>query len=280
MTTETEQEQEHSDNDSMEAGFNAVRGGSGSSSDDYQEKESPEDKQDEPEIEDEQDSEPDPEVDEPVFAGLTEKELKSILERATRVDSLEEQLRKANGKIGEINGTLKELQSRKPTQSAPAESDDADLSEFESTFPEFGPAVDARAKKLVTELLAANQAQGQASDPEAINKQVNLAVMDMTHDGWQETQATDDFKLWMSGQPQEVQQTYQTTWSAKQLGGIFTAFKNRQQATSTRAAKSKQRLENALTPDSRTQKVTHAITEQDAMQAGFDSVRNPRFYTR
>lgn len=277
MTTETEQEQEYSDNDSMEAGFNAVRGGSGSSSDDY---ESPEEKQDEPEVEDEQESEPEPEVEEPVFAGLTEKELKSILERATRVDSLEEQLRKANGKIGEINGTLKELQSRKPTQHAPAESDDADLSEFEATFPEFGPAVDARAKKLVTELLAANQAQGQASDPEAINKQVNLAVMDMTHDGWQETQATDDFKLWIASQPEDVQQTYQTTWSAKQLGGIFTAFKNRQQATSARAAKSKQRLENALTPDSRTQKVTHAITEQDAMQAGFDSVRNPRFYTR
>ena len=34
MTTETEQEQEN-DSDSMEAGFNAVRGGSGSSSDDY-----------------------------------------------------------------------------------------------------------------------------------------------------------------------------------------------------------------------------------------------------
>ena len=36
-----------------------------------------------------------------VLDGLTEKELKSILERATRVDSLEEQIRKVKtGKIG------------------------------------------------------------------------------------------------------------------------------------------------------------------------------------
>ena len=48
------------------------------------------------EVESEPEPETEPEeVDEPVFAGLTEKELKSILERATRVDSLEEQIRKA-----------------------------------------------------------------------------------------------------------------------------------------------------------------------------------------
>lgn len=278
MTTKTEQEQEQNDSDSMEAGFNAVRGGSGSSSDDY---ESPDGQEDEPEVEKEQEPETDSEeVDEPVFAGLTEKELKSILERATRVDSLEEQIRKANGKIGELHGTLKEIQSRKPTQSAPAETDESDLSEFEATFPEFGPAVDARARKIAQELFQAQQAQGYAPDPEEISKQVNLSIMDMSHDGWRETQKTDDFKLWMASQPQDVQQMYQTTWNAKELGGIFTAYKSRQQATNIRSMKSKQRLENALTPDSRTQKVTHAITEQDAMQAGFDSVRNPRFYAR
>ena len=279
MTTETEQQQEQ--NDSMEAGFNAIRGGSSSSSDDYEKDESPDEQEDEPEVDDESEPETEPEeVDEPVFAGLTEKELKSILERATRVDSLEDQLRKANGKIGEIKGTLKELQSRKPTQHAPAESDDADISEFEATFPEFGPAVEARARKIAQEVFQAQQATGQPIDREAISKQVNLTLMNSQHKGWQDLQETDDFKLWMAGQPKEVQQMHQTTWDAQELGGIFTAFKSRQQATSTRSAKSKQRLENALTPDSRTQKVTHAITEQDAMQAGFDSVRNPRFYAR
>ena len=93
-----------------------------------------------------------------------------------------------------------------------------------------------------SKLFQAQQAQGYAPDPEEISKQVNLSVMDMSHDGWRETQKTDDFKLWMASQPQDVQQMYQTTWNAKELGGIFTAYENRQKATNIRSMKSKQRL--------------------------------------
>lgn len=155
--------------------------------------------------------------------------------------------------------------------------DDEQIAEFESTFPEFGPAVEARARKIAQEVMQSQQAQGQR-DPEEISKQVNLAVMNTTHKGWQQTTASDDFKLWIASQPPDVQQTFQTTWDAQELGGIVTAFKSRQQAASARSTKSKQRLEAALTPDGRSSKVVHAATEQDAMQAGFDAVRTPRFY--
>lgn len=276
MSTETEQVEQDEDDGLMESGFNSVRGGSGSASDGNEDP--PEADAENPEVDDEQ--EPEPEVDEPVFAGLTEKELKTLLERATRVDSIEDQLRKAHGKIGELHGTLKELQTSRTTQHAPSNTSDDDLSEFESTFPEFGPAVEARARRIAQEVFQAQQAQGVEPDPEAISKQVNLAMMDSTHKGWRNEVSSDDFKLWIASQPQEVQQTYQTTWDAQELGGIVSAYKSRQQAAVTRSAKSRQRLENALTPDSRTQKVTHAITEQDAMQAGFDAVRNPQFYKR
>ena len=91
-------------------------------------------------------------------------------------------------------------------------------------------------EKLLKELFQAQQAQGYAPDPEEISKRVNLSVMDMSHDGG-ETQKTDDFKLWMASQPQDVQQMYQTTWNAKELGGIFTAYENRQKATNIRSMK-------------------------------------------
>ena len=271
------QDKEHDDSESMLAGFDAIRGGSYSASDDYK---SPDAEKDTSADDDsgEEDQADDEEQEEPVFAGLTESQLKSILERATRVDAIEDQLRKANGKIGELNGTLQEIQRRRPTQHAPADDlDDEQISEFESTFPEFGPAVEARARKIAQEVMQSQQAQGQ-HDPEEISKQVNLAVMNTTHKGWQQTTATDDFKLWITSQPPDVQQTYQTTWDAQELGGIVTAFKSRQQAASARSTKSKQRLEAALTPDGRSSKVVHAVTEQDAMQAGFDAVRTPRFY--
>lgn len=281
MSTENQeqqaQDQEHDESESMLAGFDAIRGGSYSASDD---RKSPDVEKDISADDDsgEEDQADDEEQEEPVFAGLTESQLKSILERATRVDAIEDQLRKANGKIGELNGTLQEIQRRRPTQHAPADDlDDEQISEFESTFPEFGPAVEARARKIAQEVMQSQQAQGQ-HDPEEISKQVNLAVMNTTHKGWQQTTATDDFKLWITSQPPDVQQTYQTTWDAQELGGIVTAFKSRQQAASARSTKSKQRLEAALTPDGRSSKVVHAVTEQDAMQAGFDAVRTPRFY--
>ena len=271
------QDKEHDDSESMLAGFDAIRGGSYSASDDYK---SPDADKDTSADDDsgEEDQADDEEQEAPVFAGLTESQLKSILERATRVDAIEDQLRKANGKIGELNGTLQEIQRRRPTQHAPADDlDDEQISEFESTFPEFGPAVEARARKIAQEVMQSQQAQGQ-HDPEEISKQVNLAVMNTTHKGWQQTTASDDFKLWIASQPPDVQQTFQTTWDAQELGGIVTAFKSRQQAASARSTKSKQRLEAALTPDGRSSKVVHAVTEQDAMQAGFDAVRTPRFY--
>ena len=281
MSTENQeqqaQDQEHDESESMLAGFDAIRGGSYSASDD---RKSPDVEKDISADDDsgEEDQADDEEQEEPVFAGLTESQLKSILERATRVDAIEDQLRKANGKIGELNGTLQEIQRRRPTQHAPADDlDDEQISEFESTFPEFGPAVEARARKIAQEVMQSQQAQGQ-HDPEEISKQVNLAVMNTTHKGWQQTTASDDFKLWIASQPPDVQQTFQTTWDAQELGGIVTAFKSRQQAASARSTKSKQRLEAALTPDGRSSKVVHAVTEQDAMQAGFDAVRTPRFY--
>ena len=276
MSTENQEQQaqEHDDSESMLAGFDAIRGGSYSASDDYKSPDAEKDTSADEDAEDDGSGE----EDAPVFAGLTESQLKSILERATRVDAIEDQLRKANGKIGELNGTLQEIQRRRPTQHAPAEDlDDEQIAEFESTFPEFGPAVEARARKIAQEVMQSQQAQGQ-HDPEEISKQVNLAVMNTTHKGWQQTTATDEFKLWITSQPPDVQQTYQTTWDAQELGGIVTAFKSRQQAASARSTKNKQRLEAALTPDGRSSKVVHAVTEQDAMQAGFEAVRNPRFY--
>ena len=271
------QDQENDESESMLAGFDAIRGGSYSAPDD---RKAPDVEKDTSADDDsgEEDQADDEEQEAPVFAGLTESQLKSILERATRVDAIEDQLRKANGKIGELNGTLQEIQRRRPTQHAPADDlDDEQIAEFESTFPEFGPAVEARARKIAQEVMQSQQAQGQR-DPEEISKQVNLAVMNTTHKGWQQTTASDDFKLWIASQPPDVQQTFQTTWDAQELGGIVTAFKSRQQAASARSTKSKQRLEAALTPDGRSSKVVHAVTEQDAMQAGFDAVRTPRFY--
>lgn len=236
----------------------------------------------EPEASDEAGHESAPAADEspaeesPVFAGLTESQIKKLLERATRVDAIEEQLQKAHGKIGELNRTLQGIQHRpsEPTHQAPAdEIDDSLISEFESQFPEFAPAVEARARRIAQEVMAQAQSSGAPIDADEIGKQINLAVMDATKPDWRETVQSSDFALWIATQPDDVRHTYATTWDHKALGKIVSGFEAHKAAGAVRTNKSKQRLESALTPESRGGKVTHAISELDAMQAGFNSVR-------
>ena len=277
MATAAEQQVEQEQaSAAFSAGFDSVRGSEGA--------QPPEQMDDDPRDEPEAEAQEPESVEEEALAGLglTASEIKSLLQRAAKVDSIEEALGKAHGKIGELNRTLQELKTspQRPTPQAPAEEyDDAALNEFESTFPEFAPAVEARARRIAQEVMQQSAQSGQQADPEAISKAVNLAVMDATHKGWRETVASPEFDLWVSAQPESVRQTYATTWDHNELGGIVAKFAESRRAVADRATRSKSRLEAALTPDGRSSRVSHAASEIDAMQAGFDAVRNPRYYT-
>ena len=115
--SETQQTEQRAEAEFV-AGFNSLR-----TSDDYT---PPEVKKDEvepaPEPEAKPDVPPEDKGEEPLFAGFTESQLKNLLEKATRVESLEKELRKTHGKIGELNGTLQEIRGKKetPTHEAPA----------------------------------------------------------------------------------------------------------------------------------------------------------------
>ena len=267
--SQEEQQTEQQVNDEFEAGFNAVRGS---------DEQSPEPKEQAP---DEQQSEAaeQPETPEakqeleeekPVLAGLTESQIKTLLERASRVDEIEKQLRHAHGKIGELNGSLKELKTAKqPTQSAPAEQSDESFSDFERDFPE----VARLARKTVEDHLKAQQpAQPQVQQGD-YQKDIQLALMDTLHDGWRDAVQSQDFSLWLATQPEDVQQTYHTTESAKVLGSVINGFKDWQKSAQSRSAKSKQRLEAALTPNGNPSRVTQAPSADDEFSAGFYSVR-------
>lgn len=273
MATAAEQQVEQEQaSAAFSAGFDSVRGSEGA--------QPPEQMDDDPRDEPEAEAQEPESVEEEALAGLglTASEIKSLLQRAAKVDSIEDALGKAHGKIGELNRTLQELKTspQRPTPQAPAEEyDETALNEFESTFPEFAPAVEARARRIAQEVMQ----QSAQADPDAINKAVNLAVMDATHKGWRETVASPEFDLWVSAQPESVRQTYATTWDHNELGGIVAKFAESRRAVADRATRSKSRLEAALTPDGRSSRVSHAASEIDAMQAGFDAVRNPRYYT-
>lgn len=214
------------------------------------------------------------EVDEPVLAGLTESQVKSLLERSARVDGLEEQIRKANGKIGEMNGYLQELRKPKePTHEAPAPVDDAELAELETDFPEISRLIAVRARQIAQEMIG----QGEKPDVQAIREgvgnelrlEMQMQLLDMQHDDWREVVATDEFGMWLATQPEETRKTYNETASAKEYGKIVTDYKQWSANTATRSQRNKQRLESAITPSGVPARTPPTKSDEDEFRAGF-----------
>ena len=218
-----------------------------------------------------------PEQELPVIAGLTESEIKNLFARVSKLDELEAQVRKANGKIGELNGKLQEFSSKpqsQPTQSAPAAKfDDESLSQWANDYPELVAIAEKRALEIAEEKFKAIQ----VPDPQAIKSEIyretQLELMDTLHEGWREKIASEDFNLWINAQPDNVRQVFQTTERAKDLSGILTGFEGWKKNAVDRGAKNKQRLEAALTPDGAPSRGPKAPSDEDEFIAGFRSIR-------
>ena len=164
MTTEAEAQVEQEQQASaMLAGFDAIRNpGQERFEDDGQQDAdgSENDSQD-----DQQASDDEQAAEEARFAGMTESEIRSLLERASKLGAIEDQLSKAHGKIGELNRTLQQLATnqQRPAPTASANPDDGadeadiDTSEIEELFPDFNPAVERKARKIAQEVLQQHQ---------------------------------------------------------------------------------------------------------------------------
>ena len=225
-----------------------------------------------------------------VFGGLRESQVKALLERAARVDAIEEQLRKAHGKIGELNGSMIELRQTRQQPAVKQQNDNELLDDtfFESLaadYPELPATIEQKAHRMAQEILEKQgyrtqqpqdeqyQSPGQTSpDPYEIQKAIGIAVMDATHNGWRETVQSQDFQLWLATQPERARTAYENTVDPSELWGIINGF-NSHSAAVGKTTRTRQRLDAAIVPDARSGKVSHAMTEEEAMIAAFNSGR-------
>lgn len=256
-------EQQKAD-DAFQAGFNSVSGDEPPAQETVAEVVAPTET-----VEAEQAPEPLEEAGEqPVFAGFTESELKSLLARAAKVDELEAQVRKAHGKIGELNGTMQEFRkapTQTPSVKVPAPEE---YSHVESDYADIAAYVNARVG-AVESRIQEQAPQQQAAEP-APNMQLEL--MDHLHEGWREKIGSQDFKLWITTQPDDVRETFESTQKAKELSAVIGKFDAWAGGRDTRQTKSKQRLEQALTPTGTPGKPKTAPSAEDAFLEGFKSI--------
>lgn len=225
-----------------------------------------------------------------VLDGFKRSEVKRLLEQASKVTDLEQQLRKAHGKIGELNTRI---QPKAPTPQPAAPAHTAapelpqELKQFEQDFPEFAtyakallqaqqPAAQAAppAQEEQTVATAANHGQAEL-DPVVIE----LAVMDRMHSGWREKVAGQDFSLWLAAQGQEVQSAFAAADTAQAMAAVIGQFDQWEAAKAAQAqkhAKGKQRLAAAVTPQGNAPQPQAALTEDQAFEMGFNAIMGRR----
>ena len=271
MDQEQEQIEQSAEQDNADflSGFNAVRPDDAQALPEQKQEVAPEET---PAQEEAAKEEAKAEADEPTFFGMSESQIKSLLERSAQVDEIKDQLRKAHGKIGELNSTVQNLSSQRqqPTQQAPATSlDESEMSQWEQDFPELAQLAEAKARKIATEMMSGQvNSQSQSISRDEIVREANLAIMDANYDGWRDTINTQDFALWIATQPADVQEQFNNTVSAKVLGGVLSSFDNWKNKVADRGNKSKARLEQALIPSGNAAKVSHAPSAHDEFVAG------------
>lgn len=268
MTQETELQEQTPEQNAADfmAGFNAVM------DPDSSESKAPEavvEKVETPEQEETDAAQPEtPEApEEEMFLGMSASQIKTLLEKAAKVDQIEEQLRKAHGKIGELNSHIHQPKSA-PTQSDAPAVNDEDLTQWERDFPEVAALVEAKLRRLQP-----MAPEAQTTTTGLTPTDVAMQVLDVTHDGWRETISSQDFSLWIATQDQDTQETFSTTANAKAMGKILSSFDSWKTKVADRGAKSRARLEEAIVPTGNGAKVVTAPTEQDAFLAGFNAVR-------
>lgn len=225
------------------------------------------------------------EEDDPVvLEGFKRSEVKRLLAEATKVQDLAQQLRKAQGKIGELNS---KLQTQASAQQKFAPELPPELVQFEQDFPEIA----AYAKALIP-----HQQQTQQAAPPAPVQQtvatdaapamaeldpvaIELAVMDRMHKGWREKVQGQEFALWLAAQPEDVQMAVGSADTADALAGAIGQFDQWAAAKAAQAQKAhrgQQRLAAAVTPQGNAPKPQAALTEEQAFEAAFNSIMGQR----
>ena len=224
-----------------------------------------------------------------VLDGFKRSEVKRLLEQASKVTDLEQQLRKAHGKIGELNTRIQPKAPAQPAAPAHTAAPELpqELKQFEQDFPEFAtyakallqaqqPAAQAAppAQEEQTVATAANPGQAEL-DPVVIE----LAVMDRMHSGWREKVAGQEFSLWLAAQGQEVQSAFAAADTAQAMAAVIGQFDQWEAAKAAQAqkhAKGKQRLAAAVTPQGNAPQPQAALTEDQAFEMGFNAIMGRR----
>lgn len=184
-------------------------------------------------------------------------------------------VRKLHGEIGDINRTLKQMQ----TPVAPVEDDlTAALKEAEAAaedFPEVvGPLVKALKMSMARQPTTQNAPEditGRISSEVArIRQQDAMETLSEVHPDYETVRETSEYKSWLAGKTPEFQERFTTTWNPAVVAKGLTEFKD-----SLKTKQRKQdRLAAAVTPQGVPQKAAPSkLPDEAGFSVGYNKGR-------
>lgn len=211
--------------------------------------------------------EPEPEpqesTPEPVrIAGMTEDELKAVLDKAAQFDQLNDRLKqthdKAFGKIGQLEQMLKQIADKPASTGKP-------MTVSKETFKRLAEVFDDEG---VAEALAEDFAGLQFEQPDLsefsktvaervreelrnelkgeLTQEFEVKLLTARHPDWQELCHSEDFAYWKGTLKPEAQQTIDSSWDGSTLAKAFDQFKTWQTKRAESIEKRTKRLEDAV----------------------------------
>jgi len=222
---------------------------------------------------------PEPEIESPILAGLTETELKTLFARMGEIDGIKQNLSslqdKTFGTLGEYNSRITEL-SNKPGNLSLKEGAFAELTEYEPELAEMmikglneglqsGEAYNPEAVKTMI-----NEAVGFATDAE--KKRSEMRLLRFAHKDLDTITQTPDFGTWLSAQNQDVRNLVTNSDDAIAVAEEITNFKEWRKQAAQATQKKNKRFESAILPtDGQGTVEVSEQSNEDAFLAGFKS---------
>lgn len=211
------------------------------------------------------------------------EELKALKLKVSSSAADPDAIRKMHGEIGNINRTLKQLQ----TPAAAPDSDElsAALKDAEAVAEEFpemaGPLVKAlKAAKAAIDAKPSSGPVNQADQDEVIARKVierkrldDIEALDDAHPDRKEIYASQEFKTWLASKPTAYQEKLQSTWNPVIAGKGLDEFKEARKAQERK----QNRLAAAVAPQGMQQRAQPSTLPDEAgFAAGYSKYRTKR----
>lgn len=209
---------------------------------------------------------------------LTPEEIADLRAAASRVSELDSNLRKANGRIGALNDLLHQQQAKKEAEGKPAALTNVEMKRLKEEYPELADAI----SNDISEMLSVFKPAEAQQDPDAIKNVVKDLVeqermalrqeaLSHRHPDWQDLRdtPTPEYQAWMASLSNDERTKYMESESPYYVADQLDKFKVWRDKAAQAKQKSKERIEDAVTPTGSRNSRSSTTSEEEAMRMAF-----------